>query len=324
LSWVVACVVFFMLLAGSESLWRSWGWRATARDSDALWAAQRALGAQSPRTFYVLGTSRAQLGIDHGAIRERFPGARVANLSTNGKCPHWSLEDLAGDARVDAGDVVLVELAMYCLDAAYVDAQRETVQAARELTIEPLLDAWLGAQVDAALVTRHPQLGIRRVAYAALSSSMRTVDWRVDALPSREMLGHYDAVPDDGYRARNFKARTDASARIHMEPAAVDAALDRLRVAAEKLRAREAQVLFVRMPASEDFLEVDARDFPRARYWDRLGPVTGAPTLHFADHAELQGFLMPDGQHLVASERAEFTRRLIDILLRRASLVSLR
>ena len=48
--------------------------------------------------------------------------------------------------------------------------------------------------------------------------------------------------------------------------------------------------------------------------WDRLLRETGAPGVHFEDHAELQGFDCPEWSHLNAEDSVEFSRRLVRVM----------
>ena len=80
------------------------------------------------------------------------------------------------------------------------------------------------------------------------------------------------------------------------------------------IQSRGGQVVFLHMPLPERHPEVAS--YPREDYWDRIGPLTGASTIHFADYPELSVFQCPDGSHLDGPDALQFTRKLGRILER--------
>jgi hypothetical protein len=54
----------------------------------------------------------------------------------------------------------------------------------------------------------------------------------------------------------------------------------------------------------------------RRRYWDQLTPITGAPTLHFAEVPGIRDLPVPDASHLDAKDARSFTSILADQLHR--------
>ena len=99
----------------------------------------------------------------------------------------------------------------------------------------------------------------------------------------------------------------------------IDVATEQIRRAAlavAQLKARGAQVLFVRLPSSAAFLAYENSKFPRAQTWDALLAATGAPGIYFEDYPELQGYYMPDWSHMTRSEAERFTVALYRIIAR--------
>ena len=96
----------------------------------------------------------------------------------------------------------------------------------------------------------------------------------------------------------------------------IDTQIQRAVDALAKLRARGVEVLFVRPPSVGDYYAFEQKHLPRATTWDLLLQRTGAPGIHFEDHAELQGYDSPEWSHLSASEATRFTAALVPIIQR--------
>jgi hypothetical protein len=92
--------------------------------------------------------------------------------------------------------------------------------------------------------------------------------------------------------------------------------IDRTAKAVAKLRARGAQVLFVRPPSAGEYLAYERRLFPRAQTWDALLAASGAPGIHFEDYPELQGYYLPEWSHMTRAEAERFTAALYGIIER--------
>jgi hypothetical protein len=77
-----------------------------------------------------------------------------------------------------------------------------------------------------------------------------------------------------------------------------------------QIQARGGKVVFLRMPVNSPLIEMEAKLAPPMA-WDRLLKENAVPVIHFAEHAELSGFVCPEWSHLSAPDSVEFTRRLV-------------
>jgi hypothetical protein len=84
-----------------------------------------------------------------------------------------------------------------------------------------------------------------------------------------------------------------------------------VQAAVEKIRSRGGRTVFVRLPHSGGLKELEDRDTPRARTWDPILKITGAPGIYYSDFPELAGFSCPEWSHLSAGDSVEFTKRLV-------------
>jgi hypothetical protein len=82
-----------------------------------------------------------------------------------------------------------------------------------------------------------------------------------------------------------------------------------------RIRARGGDVAFVRFPSGGPLRELERREFPRERYWDRIARETGAAAIHFEDHPALRAYDPPEWSHLSRADAERFTRALVPILL---------
>ena len=83
-----------------------------------------------------------------------------------------------------------------------------------------------------------------------------------------------------------------------------------------RIQNRGGKVAFVRLPTTGEYYELDQRQYPRERYWDRFAALTSAQMLHFQDVPALRDFDCPDGSHLDYRAKPRFTGLLIKALER--------
>ena len=81
-----------------------------------------------------------------------------------------------------------------------------------------------------------------------------------------------------------------------------------------KLRARGVPVVFVRLPSSGAYYDFEQKFMPRAQTWDLLLERSGAAGIHFDDHAQLQGYDLPEWSHLSGPEADRFTAQLVPLV----------
>jgi hypothetical protein len=68
--------------------------------------------------------------------------------------------------------------------------------------------------------------------------------------------------------------------------------------------------------SSGAYYTYEQKYFPRAETWDLLLKRTGAPGIHFDDYPQLQGYPLPEGSHIAASDAVRFTAALVPIVER--------
>ena len=70
---------------------------------------------------------------------------------------------------------------------------------------------------------------------------------------------------------------------------------------------RGGQVIMIRCPSSDLFLEVENNAFPRDKYWDQLVEQTGCYGYHFQDYPFMNQYTPPEWSHLTTPDAKQFT-----------------
>jgi hypothetical protein len=317
-----------LALAAWEWHWRSFGVTPGYRNSDGQWAEQRRrLDHGEHDATVLLGASRVLFDLDLDTW-ERVTGERPIQLAMEGTTPLPMLEDLAQlesfRGRVLVGvapDVFFTGFAYRGEVVPYYRDQTPSQRAADWLSMRAL-EPWLAyySDPDFALFTvlkRQPWparagvphfIDVRKLSVSTLDRNTRMwekllhdADYR--ALAQRVWAQWFD-VPIPGM---------DSPA---LRQAAGDKEIARTVAALEKLRARGVPVLFVRPPSDGAYYAYEQRDLPRASTWDALLAKTGAPGVHFEDHAALQGLQLPEWSHLAPADAQRYTEALALIIAR--------
>ncbi len=70
---------------------------------------------------------------------------------------------------------------------------------------------------------------------------------------------------------------------------------------------RGGQVILVRCPSSDLFLDIETKAFPREMYFDQLVEQTGSFGYHFQDYPFMNKYTPPEWSHLKSSDAKQFT-----------------
>jgi hypothetical protein len=95
----------------------------------------------------------------------------------------------------------------------------------------------------------------------------------------------------------------------------VDTVAAQVAVDVERIRARGGDVAFIRFPSSGPVYLSETRGFPRSLAWEPFLAKTRAAGVHFEDHAQLQGYRLPEWSHMAAGDSGRFTRALAPLVL---------
>jgi hypothetical protein len=91
----------------------------------------------------------------------------------------------------------------------------------------------------------------------------------------------------------------------------LDGALEEVAADVRAIRERGGEVVFVRMPSTGPFREIESAAFGRDGHWEELLRRADAAGVHFEDHDDLQDVEVPEWSHIRAGDTDRFTRALI-------------
>lgn len=325
---LVALVLFALLLTGWELYWRTYGASPTYRNSDGQWAQQRRrIDTGEGGKTVLIGSSRVLFDVQL-PVWEKLAGERPIQLAIEGTSSLLVLEDLAADPNFSGHLLVGVAPDLFFSGFAYrgkvvpfYHKQSPSQRSGNWLSMHLLEPFFAFDDPDFALATvverqawppRPGGKGNTAVRKLRVSDADRNTHmWRkVETDPAYRALAR-------SIWAERFAAppppNMDTPAKLQK---LIDTQIQRAVDAVAKLRARGVQVLFVRPPSMGPYLEFENKVFPRARTWDVLLQRTGAAGIHFQDYPELQGYDQPEWSHLSAADAERFTAALYRIIER--------
>lgn len=324
IGWLVLVIVV-AAVAAWELKMRSLGLRAgDLDDSKWHWAVERRkLESGDHDGIVIIGSSRILFDTDLD-VWEELTGRRPLQLALVGTNPRPVLIRLAQETEFNGLVVVGVTPDLYFLDSfSYIPQY------------EGMLDFWqkespserVGHQIGLAL-SQH--LAFLDEAYR-LAPLIERIDIPDRPGLRRPYLDVWKLAEHSADRQTRMWPRlvTDQGLRDHArlvwgpfngqgsEAKSVERAIEESRVAAETIRARGGDVVFVRAPSAGLYLEHEQLGWPRASTWGRLLAETGAFGIHFEDYPEMQGLEVPEWSHLSAASATRFTRAYVGILRER-------
>ena len=328
---IVTLALTTLLGAGWEILARKRGFVPRLDDTPDLWArARERLDDAPPDQIVLLGSSRMLFDLDIEEFHKAAGGPRPIQLATVGTNELYLLEQLASSGFRGTAIVSFVPGLTFLPARAAMRIVRKAVERYEKGSLAQRASAWLWQRLDSQLASLNSdELTLRKLIEQVDIPQRAGLEGRAMFLPymydvDEERRGWlFEGVISDADRSDQIKANwvfTDPPS--HDPPAQQAAEKEGLRQqilwreynAVRRIRARGGQVIFVRFPASGGVLQQENHDFPRAETWDALLAVTGAPGIHFEDHAELASFSCPEWSHLSGPDSTEFTRRLMPLI----------
>ncbi|MFZ4790949.1 MAG: hypothetical protein ACOYMW_08670 [Candidatus Competibacteraceae bacterium] len=333
-----AVLVWAAFVAVMELRLAAKGFHRTVIDSEALWQAERARAQTlGERALIIVGGSRIQLGLNLEVLRE-LTGLEPVQLAIDGTPPLPVLEGLARDPMI--GGTVLVDYYDHMLGPEGGNNRGREFEHRFE---QSLATGWLldYEQIEGYLSQRWRQ-ALR--SYADGARPLTTLQMRIlggttpqylVTLPDRSRWADYQRVAmPDFYYQRVIRSLGKSEVRLPSGSTYEDLRrllasriqqlqpldetvymsqerLEYLESLVQAIQRRGGQVVFVVMPASGMVREIEQRQFPRSRFWDRWTALTSTHTVHFEDVPALRDFVCPDGAHLDYRDQVRFTTALV-------------
>ena len=322
-SWPRAGFLALALSVAGVVLWewnaRRLGYTPSYADTFGLWAIERRKVRERPDPMVAVGSSRTFFDLDLGVWKE-MTGEPIIQLAVVGTSPRLFLNDLADDTTFRGFVLVGVTPNLFVAQRGFRagfldDARKETPSQ------------WLGQQIAMRLERRLAFLNKDDLPLFALLRHQRLPNrkgvedpylevWRLETIGENRQVYMWEKLERD---PRLIEHATMAWAdgmdeRPPVSDATIDSTLTANKAAVDRIRARGGEVVYVRWPSAGGYVPHETRTAPRNRVWDPLIRATGTVGVHFEDHAELQGYDLPEWSHLAAREVPRFTRALIPII----------
>ncbi|HXB09673.1 MAG TPA: hypothetical protein VNW04_21250 [Puia sp.] len=322
-------VVVVVLIGGWELHLRSRGLVADYDDGGPLWANQRQrIYEADDKTDIFIGSSRICYDLDPEEWK-RWTGRNAIQLGLSGHCPLPFLRDLANDERFHGKLVVdVMELLYWSPVPAYSAEAQTDVDYYHHRTPAQWLSFHLGRPLESHLVflnrrflALNAQLdglpipnraGVHGDARFPIEFWSTGYNRQVKMMPRflwDTALQHQVTGVWDGFLTVLSKAPAPPA---NFDPAA--AVIAETKQLVDKIRARGGEVVFVRCPSSDRFLDLERIIAPREKFWDPLIRVTGCKGYYFSDYPGLSKFKPVEWSHLSPSGAVHFTRELIKVL----------
>ncbi len=322
---IAAFAVFLLLLGAWETYWRAYGMQSGYYYNDnSAWALQRRrIDEGEGNKTVLIGSSRVLFDVQL-PVWERIAGERPIQLALEGTSPVPVLEDLADDPAFTgrlligvAPNLFFTGFAAHGSAIAYFHKETPAQRAGRWLSrrlVEPYLAYYDPDLALATVVRRQPWPQRMKTGTSVRKLQVQEADRNSHM---------WDKVANDpDYRAlarsiwaEDFDEPPHGIATPEARRETVDAQIGKVVAALAKLRARGVRVVFVRLPSTGPFLAFENKYFPRSETWDVLLAKTGAPGLYFEDHAEMQGYELPEWSHMSAPEAVRFTAAFTPLVL---------
>ena len=316
--WATTFMLLLFMLGASESVWRALGYLPSVVDTEQLWSHHRQnVYSDEKRRLVIVGSSRAQLGLDPATLAETFPEYEIVHLAINGTSPREIIRDLTADPAFDG--LILVD-ANILLHPATVNgelhAQQYTAYFHNEFqswaSLEKRANGLIAGYLQSRLVVLSPALSLRIL----ISTQPQPLYLHMQF--NRYRPAHYytrlTAVELEQHKQNLFARWSGQDPEPLTEEAFRTYFQDELAAQYRMLRARGGEMILVRMPATGDVWALEQALAPKEVFWDNVQPLSAVPTIHFLDDTELAGFTCPDDSHLDAADAVMFTRRLGQIM----------
>ncbi len=320
-------LMLFGLVAWEYNARVVWGYTPEAYiDNNGLWTVQRRLIDESDEnTVAVIGSSRILFDFDLDSY-EQATGVRPIQLALAGTNPRPMLKDLAQDHDFKGMLLVGITPSSFFRHGGGLSADAPDYYAKESpsqrlgqqlsMLIEPHLSFYdqsnwpLFTLIERIPMNNRPGVFDPRMGVWKISEADKDRDtkmfWKVEDIDSYQTKAQMTW--------RNFMELGDKRGPA---PFDFDEYMAGVITDIQAIRDRGGEVVFIRLPSSGDYLPRERRLQPRAQYWDRLLADTQAVGVHFEDHAELQGFRIPEWSHLHSEDAPLFTQALIPIIDRK-------
>jgi hypothetical protein len=315
-----------------------WEWRMRALElipgdlgaSHDAWAEMRKQVDKRDVPVVIVGDSRILVDTDLDRAAQ-LTGVRPLQLAIAGGSGLPILENIADDPHFKG--LVIVGMA----ETAYFDPQFAVVRPNKALA----LSHWESpSKRGSFLIERFISPG-----FAMLDPNyqLSTLVFRLDRDWRPKVIGPYDdvwkfqetAVGGQAWIWRRLEHDERLSEHARnvwhqmfpsqlLDDKSIEDVLVRTKIAVDKIRRRDGDVVFVRPPSAPDLRAIEDKHLPRGKGWDALLNYTHTKGIHIDDLPAVQNLTLPESSHLSRACATVFTDAYIRSLADQTALLHLR
>jgi hypothetical protein len=332
--WRAMTLTVMVLLLVLTSLWE-WRMRTLQlvpgdlADNYDRWAELRRQVDTRDVPLAIVGDSRALYDTDLDRVAQ-LTGMRPLQLALTGSSGLPVLEDLGNDPHFKG--LAIVGMA----ESTYFDTHYSVIRPNKALA----LSRWESpSRRGSYLVQRviSPGLAMLDDNYQLSTLMVRLDrDWRPGVHAARTDIWKVGESTADGqsWLWRRFEQDQRISEhtrqnwfalfpRMPLDDGSIQGILRRTKVAADKIRGRGGDVVFVRPPSAPDLRVIEDQHLPRARGWDALLAYTQSKGIHFDDLPAAQRLTLPESSHVTRACATVFTDAYVRSLAQQTPLLHL-
>ncbi len=305
--WVKVFTLVFLLsivmLAAVEMGWRALDISPSLVNNEPLWQDQLNQlrdAQQTENSVLLIGSSRIQNGVKPTLLSQEL-GVDVFNLSISGTSSYDLLDFVANDTVFNG--VVIVELWPQHHMIQELSDGRKAKQYINYEEQASFIDPF-EFELDRILHENfrlfHPHLNTIELFFHALYS--REVKYPVESYNVMR-YGPLDYKRQSAERMAKLTKKYIKLAESAEPIVDEDALMARRQVflkPIEKIQKRGGRVVFVHTTLSGEMREIEARKFPREKYWNPFVKGLADASLHYQDNEALNSIVCADGVHMGA------------------------
>lgn len=316
---LLAGVVWFSGVLAYEAHLRSQGHLPSIIDSPQLWAQERSRTDGSDAVVFI-GASRTLYGIDLQTVQRVMPASKPVMLALNGAYPMATLKALADDPGFNG--TLLVDVDARGLSQTNWDAQSsENHYFEHDWTPNWAIHRQLLSELQRHWVFLIPRLGVFPLLKSVITDAPVPFLAHDSLSAQREGFLHFDRVSAAGL-AEMFRVGLVEDLALHPPPSEEHwlRALAPVKQWVQQIEARGGRVIFFVPPVSGHQATLAEAAYPFARYWQRFVTEYDLVGWHYRESEVFNMLELPDQSHVDASQKAEYTRLLLNDLKARGRL----
>lgn len=327
---IIALAIVILFVLGLEIYWRSKGNLVSFNDDKVLWAHERRKVYQpADRSTVFAGSSRIKWDIDIETW-ENLTGEKAVQLALVGTSPRKILEDLANDENFKGKLIVdVMEFVFFTFDTMRFErSSREALEYYYNETPAQRGSALLGFALESKLVMiDEGKFGLNQLLLEVSQNNNRP---GVRAAPIPFQPEYIIVTARRQNKFTPVFLNNPGLIEKHVEHwkrdmmgggppeipkgKALDSLCQVYKTLIDKIESRGGTVLFIRPPASGDYLASEIHFFPRQQYWDYFIEYCKVPGIHFADYPATANFVCTEGSHLNPDDAVKYTASLVNTL----------